>query len=332
MMENTCHFGMNKEGVLKKNIKYKKEEIVKNKIFVLLITVCLSVTFIACGEQESGNQEEINLTNVAVDAPKDEVGNMPQSSNIVQCGEEYNAGDLSYNIIQVEVKNGVLRINMEVFNNSSEDINFSPMDTLTVFNDNNEECSWNMMVGKLGGLITPNNKIVGETGFDIDTMETDNYVLHIGESFEFKPAIEIASGDIGMEFAKIFEGSGLDSEYTIGVPVESEGFDMLITGASVKPSNKEGQEIVLIDLSMTNNDTESHALGFEISGVYADSGTALNTAHNDWTFRNYDIESDETAIGIVSYYCDAGEKDFYMTVKPDINDFSRQEIITFSVQ
>ncbi|WP_461205994.1 hypothetical protein [Clostridium sp. DL1XJH146] len=316
------------------------------KLFrIVAIVIILSFSVLGCAAKEEAieknndnkesimNSEELNATDELEEAVKeieDKEEDTLKNSDIVKCGEEYNAGDLSFNIIEAKIENKVLIISMEVFNNSGEDINFSPMDRLTVFNENGEECSWNMMVGKLGGLITPNNKIVGETGFDIADMETDNYVLHIGESFEFKPAIEISSSDIGKAFTEIFEGGDLESEYTIGVPVESEGFDMLITKASVKPSDKEGQEIVLIELSMTNNDTESHALAFEIGGVYTASGTELKAAYNDWTFRNYDIESSETATGIVSYYCDAGNKDFYMVVKPDVNDFSRQEIITFS--
>jgi len=320
----------------------------KNKILIITIIAVLVFVVSGCGAKEEaieGNNDSNGIeasseelskaadeVKEAVKEIEDKVETEAQSANTVKCGQEYNAGDLSYNIMSANIKNGVLRLNIEVFNNSSEDINFSPMDRLTVYNDNNEECSWNMMVGKLGGLITPNNKIAGETGFDIGDMETEDYVLHIGESYEFKPSIEIAGSDMGIEFGEIFEGGGIESDYTIGVTVESEGFDMLIAGASLKLSDKEGQEIILIELSMTNNDAEPHALGFEIGGVYTDSGTKLNTAVNDWTFRNYDVDSGETATGIVSYYCDAGEKDFYMVVKPDIKDFGRQEIITFSVE
>ena len=317
----------------------------KKKILIITMVAILAFAVSGCGAKEEAieemDAEELEEAIEEIDAEEseeavkeieDKAEKTSQNSNTVKCGEEYNAGDLSYNIISAKVENGVLRLDMEVFNNSGDDINFSPMDRLTVFDGNKEECSWNMMVGKLGGLITPNNKISGETGFDLEAEETDNYVLHIGESFEYEPAIEIASGDMGIDFGEIFEGSGMESDYTVGVKVESEGFDMLITGASVKSSDKEGKEIILIELSMTNNDSEEHPLGFEILGVYTASGTALTSAYKDWTFRNYGIESGETATGIISYSCDAGEKDFYMLVKPDIKDFGRQEIITFSVE
>jgi len=313
-----------------------KEGVVKKKLLIITMILILVFSFSACGSKEEANEEvneETVVEKIEEAIPSEAAGEAEekkQSSKIVKPGKEYNAGDLSYNIIGLEVKNGVLRINMEIFNNSDEDINFSPMDRLAVFNDNGEECSWNMMIGKLGGLITPNNKIVGETGFDIGSLETDNYMLHIGESFEYKPAIEISSDDIGVAFAEIFEESDIESEYTIGTAVESERFDMLVNGVSIKPSDKEGQEIVLIDLSITNNHSEEQALGFEIAGVYTASGEKLKSAYNDWTFRNYPIDSGETATGIVSYYCEEGKRDFYMVVSPDINDFGRKEIIRFS--
>lgn len=322
----------------------KKKTLLVASVIIVIFVIAIYAMNNQRSEEvgESVTKEEKNFKKTVENVDEDEdkninegvVENKQKKTALVSCGEEYNAGKLSYNILSAKIENGVLRLKMEVFNNSAEEIDYTPFSALTVFNDNDDECSWDMTIGKLNGQIMPNSKIVGEAGFDIQDLETANYILHIGESFEYIPAIKITNKDIARdaEYDELFKNSSIASEYVIGVPVKSAGFDMLISGVSKKPSKKEGEDILLIDLSITNNDSEERTLGFEIKGVYTENGDKLSTEYSQWTFRNYGIEGGETATGVVSYSYNAGETNFYMVVAPDIKDFSRNERITFSVE
>lgn len=289
---------------------------------ILMIGMLVSIILVGCSSDEATTpKDETENTNTKVEA-----------KTAVKVGEVYKAGDLSYNIIGLEIKNDILRVNMEVYNNTDDDINFTPMTTLALVNEDGEECDWNIMVGKLSGTIMANNKIMGEVGFNIKDLETDNYVLNIGEDFELEKAIEISKDDIGKEFKEVFTNSEITSKYTVGDKIKSEGFDVLINKVSKKPSTKDGQDILLIDMSLTNNAKEERTLTFEIKGVYTSDGTKLSAEYNEWTFRNYGIETNETATGIISYYFEEGKTDFYIEVAPNISNFNDTETITFSVE
>ncbi len=310
----------------------------KNYVKILIIML-LTISLMSCNANAKTNESE-NVTPIQETETQTEISTTDSESvvapsvslDLLQCGEAYKASNLSYNVIGVKIENNVLRLNLEVYNHSDENIEFTPMDTLTVYDEKNEECSWNMMIGRLNGPITPENKIMGEVGFDLEDRESSKYVLHIGKSFEYEPAIEITNDDVGMVFSEVFESSGIKSEYSIGIPVKSDIFDILIQGASLKESDKDGKDVLLVDLSITNNDSEFRTLGFEISGLYTAEGEELATAVLDWTFPNYGLESKETQTGIMSYYCESGKTDFYMVVKPDINNFDRSETIVFSAE
>jgi|GEM_PF-982610 len=305
--------------------------------FKVMLVLFLVVSLISCGGNNTSNedQNELIASNNQVEA-KDNVSskktneNNSVKSDLVKCGQVYESDNLSFNVLETSVENNILRLKLEVYNHSNEDVNFGPMDTLTVYDDNNKECSWNMMIGDLNGVITPQNKIMGDVGFDIEDTDADSFVLHIGSSFEYKPAIEINSSDIGQSFSEAFESSGVKSEYGIGDKVESDQFDMTILGASTIKSEKEGKDILLIHLSIKNNDSESRSLSLELDGVFTADGQALTTEVNEWTFPNWSIDSGDTAEGIVSYYCESGETDFYMTVKPNLRDYTHSETIVFT--
>lgn len=314
------------------------------KKLTVLFLICIFVFAIAgCSKDDSTDTSKksgqiVETEEDSKPAQEDKISDAkPQAGgNLVSCGNEYNAGNLSFNVYGVSIREDGdekhLVLNVEIFNNSSEDIEFNPMMTLALFNENDEECSWNVMIGKLSGVITANNKIKGDVAFEITGIETDSYILNIGDNFEYKKAIEITSSDIDMTYPEIFEGSGVDSEYNIGIPVTSDVFDMMVSEASIIPSDKEGKEILLINLSITNNDSESRALSFEIAGVFTSEGEKLDTEVTEWTFTRNNIESGDTQTGIVSYYVEEGIRDFYMTVKPDITDFSNSSNIVFSVE
>lgn len=309
------------------------------KVLLLFTILLLILSLAACGKEEpleASEQVSVKEDTVSEETQKAITNNnIANKVQLIQCGEEYKDLDLSYNVYSVnlredgEIKHIVLDI--EVFNHSSEDVDFNPMMRLALYNKNGLECNWNMMIGKLSGVISPNNKIKGEVAYEITGMESDVYILHIGNDFELKDAISISDSDIDQVYPEIFEVSGVKSEFSIGQAVESPIFDMVITGASIMETDKEGKEILLINLSMKNNDSEAHSLGFEIVGVYTSQGESLATESAQWSFTKWPIESQETETGIVSYYIPEDSRDFYMTVKPNIKEFKNTSNIVFSV-
>ena len=253
-------------------------------------------------------------------------------------GEVFRNGDLCYNVIGVRT-NGYddgteyLIVKLEVYNDGSGNVNYSTFDTLTVYGGT-EEYSLDIFASvdvDLSGTITPGNKIMGEAAFDITDSDSDDYVLYIGSGFEYSPAISISADDIGKTFAEAFESSGVESEYTTGVPVESEQLTILLNSATIIPSDKDGLEILLLDLDVTNNESEStnFMLGINFDGVYTADGVKLDEAVNDWTLRS-DMSAGETINGIASFYVDEGTKDFYMTVTPNLHDYTNTENIVFT--
>ncbi len=305
------------------------------KIVMWLGVLMLMLSCMGCTQDEVKKVGQ-TLTEKGGEYVEQVVAQGVSGTNLTACGDAYNAQNLSYNVYGVQLREDGntkhLVLSMEVLNNSDKDISFSPMMRLELLNANGEECSWNMMIGKLDGVITPNNKLKGDVAFDVTDIETSDYTLSIGNDFELNQAIAITSEDIGKTYPEIFETSGVVSEFTVGVPVLSERFDMEITEVDRKPSDKEGLDILLITLSMTNNASEASALGFEIDGVYTAEGEELNTAVNEWTFTNWPIESNTTETGIVSYYVPEAINDFYMTVRPNISDFNNLNNIVFSVE
>jgi len=288
--------------------------------------------------QEISVQEDNKDNEPKLEEPKLE-DSKPQTMK--QCDEIFEDRQLSYHILGVRTEDFSdgsknLIINLEVLNHSSEEIDFSPFDRLTVKNAQDEEFIVNLMARvdtQLLGTIMPDNKIMGEVAFDITDSKKDDYDLYVGEMFEYDPAIHITSEDIGTENEEKFESSGVVSDYTIGVPVESEELTILVNSATVINSDKEGKEILLIDLDVTNNASESLNFGgFYLGGVYTADGVKLDMAVNNWTMPNYDVESGTTNTGIISYYIEEGIRSFYMTVTPDMNAFGTKENIVFDAK
>ncbi len=321
----------------------------------LIIVGCLLMTalFTACQKEdnfdEKGGAQEEKVQEVSVQEDnKDNEPNIKDSNikdsnpqTLKQCDEVFEDGQLRYHILGIRTEDisddsKNLIINLEVLNHSSEEIDFSPFDRLTVKNAQDEEFGVNLMARvhtKLSGRIMPDNKIMGEVAFDITGSEKDDYDLYIGEMYEYDPAIHITSEDIGTENEEKFESSGDVGDYTIGVPVESEELTILVNSATVIDSEKEGKEILLIELDVTNNDTEPLNFGgFYLNGVYTVDGVKLDTEVNNWTFPNYNVESGMTNTGIISYYVEEGIRSFYMTVTPDLDAFGTKENIVFDAK
>jgi hypothetical protein len=320
------------------------------KKYFLLVLVCIGM-IIAFSGCNNDNQE---VEKVTKDSEKDLVeeethiddsitvtskdkDDSTKASGLIKCGEVYHDKHLSYSVIGVRINEynsdtKSLILKLEVYNHSDDDINYSTLDTLALFNEANVECSldiWADVNGNLGGTITPENKIIGEVAFDITDNESSNYCLHIGEWYEYVPAIEVSTNDIDMIFAEQFEATGVNSEYVIGVPVKSSQLDILVNNATIVSSNKEGLDVLLIDLSVTNNDSDDVYFtgGINLNGVYTSNGEQLEVSVNEWTFPNDSIKSHETTTGVISYYIAKGESDFYMTVTPNLDNFNNKENI-----
>lgn len=310
----------------------------KNKLVLFLVIITLAVTLISCSSEEgetSNNTSSEKLQDTKTNEAKS------QAIGLIKCGEVYKGKELSYNIIGVRTKeysDGVknLILKLEVFNHSNKDINYTSLNRLTVFDTDNTEYTVNLLADvetDLNGNITPNNKIMGEVAFEITDSNSENYTLHVGNNFEYSPAIEITSNDIDKIFEEQFEESGVTSDYTIGVPVESEQLTVLLKDVTVKPSDKEGKEILLCDLDVTNNtsETKNFMLGINFHGVYTANGVKLDEEVNSYTLQTT-IEANGTVNGIASFYIEEGQKDFYMTVTPNLKDFSNKRNIVFTVE
>lgn len=311
----------------------------KHKLMLLFMILILGTTMIGCSSQEDTLEEGTEQVEKQEDAQPG--GGGIQKFDLKKCGEVYEGEELSYNVIGVRTKeysDGVknLILKFEVFNHSNEDVNFSAFDRLAIFDKNDVEYSLNLLADvetDLTGTITPENKIMGETAFEITDSNKEEFVLHIGSSFEYEPAIEITKSDMGQTFSEQFATSGLKSEYTTGVPIESEQLTILLKKADIKASDKEGKEILLCELDITNNtkETQNFMLGINFNGVYTADGVRLNEAVNDYTLQS-SMEASQTINGIASFYIEQGQKDFYMTVTPDLNEFGNKKNIVFRVE
>ncbi len=307
------------------------------KFIWIVLSIMLIMSFSACSKDKSEQSEE----SIVVHSEEDESENSNEEevTSDEKLGTSYSDGQLKYNLLGSKIEEQgdykYLIVELEVYNDGNEDIKFSAFDRLTLYGGN-EEYSLDLFVSldaNLEGSITPGNKIMGEVGFDITDSSDDNYVLHIGENFEYKPAIQIGADEIGATFEQQFESSGVESEYAIGVPVESEQLNILLKSATVIPSDKEGKEVLLLDLDITNNDSESATfmLGLNFNGVYTSEGVKMDSEATEWTLQST-VESGETASGIASFYIEEGTRDFYMTVTPDLDSFSETKNIVFTAE
>ena len=322
------------------------------KILSLGLLIVLLFGLIGCGKSEENvSKDEVENLNEEIEQlleiegaeeVKAEESRNKSVGNLKACGEVYEDSNLSYSVIGIrenEYNNGVkyLLLKLEVYNHSNEDVNFTPMDRFALLNNKNDECSLDLLAevdGALNGLITSENKIMGEVAFEITDDETEDYVLQIGKSFEYKDAIKIQNSDIGAIYKENFESSGIESEYLIGVPLESDQLTILVKEAKIEASDKEGKELLLLDVSVKNNDSEaiSFMAGINLNGVYTASGNKLDSSVNEWTFPNDYIESGETAEGILSYYVTDKERDFYMTVTPNLDNYSDKKNIVLNIK
>lgn len=314
----------------------------KKTVVLCLILFILIATMAGCGSEKpvdsAANGESSGDSTQSAQSPESD---STSNSGLVSCEAVYKGAELSYHVLGVRTKeytDGVknLILKLEVLNHSNSEISFSGFDRLTVFGSDKTEYMINLMAdveASLSGKILPDKKIMGEVAFEITDSNDDNYILHVGKSFEYDPAIEIHSSDINLTFAEKFESSDMVSEYTIGVPVESEQLTILLKNATTKPSDHESEEMLLCELDITNNTNESQSfmLGFNLLGAYTSDGQKLENEVNDYTLPTM-VEPNETINGIIPFSCESGKRAFYITVIPNLKEFKNAVNIVFTAE
>ncbi len=313
----------------------------KRGFWTLGVAALLTVAAVGCGKDaEAALEPKAPPVAVGVDEDAEETDDRDVTGvATVSCGTVYEDDALLYNVFGLRTKTyddgtEYLLIQLEVYNHSSAPVNYSPMGRLDVVNGEGDYCSLAPLAavdGDLGGTIAPENKLMGEVAFDITGAASDRYTLHVGEGYDLVPAIDIVAADFDKTFETVFESKGIDSAYTIGVPVESKQLTITLNGAEVDVQDR---EILLLDIAVANNsDAPVNFMGgINLNGVYTEAGEQLEVAVNPWTFPNDAVAAGETATGILAYYIEGGERAFYMTVTPDLNAFSEKAMIVFETE
>lgn len=310
------------------------------RIFIILLI--LTIVLSGCGSKSSSSDEinEIadNIENQSTAEPQTAMSDKAQLST---CGDVYSTGVLSYNIIGVQrndYSDGIsyLLLNLELYNETDQDMTYSALDRLALYGDSGQEYPLDLLADVetgLGSQILAKNKMIGDVAFDITDSTDDVYILNIGKSFEYKPAIQVTVDQIGQTYAEQFESKAIQSEYTIGVPVESEQLTILLKGVSIEDSNKEGMDQLNCELCVTNNtaETQNFMLGINLKNAYTADGQTLDSRGAKITLPTL-VEPGETISGIIPYYIPKGETAFYITTIPDLNDYSHSVNIAFEVQ
>lgn len=330
------------------------------KVGIIIFCLLTILLFAACNkESKSVNEEKSDLEINKIEASSNEAKDKENSnkavielSSAVKCGEVYASGDLKYNIVAVrtnEYGDGTkfLISKLEVYNDGNEDINLVVMERFKLVDSNNAECMLDIFAkteGMLGGKIRPGNKIMGEVAFNISESSGEEFILQIGEFYDnYKEAIEISKSDVDKTFQEAFENSGIESEYTLGSPVESSHFTITAKTAKVtkrlvfdngaKPVESEaGKEFLVVDFTVKNNKNEAQSFlsGFFIEG-FSQNGTVLK-ARSAFNTMPTTIESGEEVNGIIVWNCEEGEKNFYLSIRPDIYKRQDEYVVAFEAE
>ncbi|MBN2898042.1 MAG: DUF4352 domain-containing protein [Clostridia bacterium] len=309
--------------------------------FLMILVIALA----GCGGDataEATQEVEEAVSSVLPEVQESQAPAVIKDSGLVKCGEIYRDQELSYNILGVRTTayddgSKYLLLKMEVYNPTDEAVNFTPFDRFELLNDKNYECGLDIFTsvdGKLEGNIMSEHKILGEVAFDITNTAAEKYTLRIGKGFEYKSAIEIDYSNMDKSFPEQFENSDKGSEYTLGVPVTSDQLTIVVDDAKIEGSDKPGKEVLLIDISVSNSDSESinFMAGLNLNGVYNAEGEKLEMAVGSWTFPNDAVDSGATLSGTISYYVENGARAFYVTVTPDLDDYGTKVNIMFDVE
>jgi len=315
----------------------------KKNILIILLVIALSIFAFGCSDKD----EEVNEDTKNNDTEESE------TVSSVGCGEIFNQDDMSYSVIGARIENidevEYLVLKMEAFNKGSENYSFSSLLNVGLVDSKGNEAYLEVMFSAyeeelLDGIILGGgNKIVGELAFDISETESDDYILQLGDMMGLTDAIKITSDDIGKTYDELFESAGVSGEYTVGDTMEFEDVSITFDGVRTVSKNtydsnydEDGMGLLVLDMTMINNSADS--LEFTsvgdfstIRNVCSADGTELEYEDFSYTARN-GVEPGETKSETFGLYYNENDKDFYLTINPDMSERENLTIVTFSIE
>lgn len=319
------------------------------KIWILLISILLigcnnvvenNVSNDALVEQGAIEQEaEENDTVDTSTAKKDKGQNVDTT---------YKDGDLEYHITHVKSHSDdmgdYIVLGLEIYNDGSDSITFSTMQSLMLTDGNGDEALESMMVSTEGNLdITILSKGVasGEIAFEL-TGDDPNYLLSIGEMFaDYKPALTFTSDDIGLVQEPVFQAQQVVSDYTINDPLVSDYLNVIVTKAVKTPAIEYGgrlfeadedQAYIVVYYDIINPDAESKSFMYSMNiEAFSANSMPLDTDHGASNLYS-SISGDETISGFVTYIAQDVDLDFYLMIQPDLGDMDKKYIVTFTAE
>lgn len=331
----------------------------KSRLLKILVLMSIAISIIGCSNQtEKATVQEIATETTKVVSEMSEFAQdmaeaekLPEG-DVVACGEAYTQGDMKYSVIGARLDevegHKYLVLKMEAYNDSAENYNFSALMNLGMVDSKGEEGYLDIMyphyeVDLLDGNILSDNKIIGEAAFDITEIQSDVYILQIGKMMEFRDAIKVTGSDIDKTYNAVFENSGVKSDFTVGDTIEFEGVTITFDGVRIEPVNtynsnydKAGMGLLVLDMTMVNHSDE--AIEFTSVGMFstirqvcATDGTELE--YEDYSYENrFPVEAEETRSETFGLYYRESNKDFYMTINPNVNEREKVTLVTFSLE
>ncbi len=238
-----------------------------------ILVLAMAIIFVLAGFSACGNtnttrtptaraQEAAGAAQSADEPESDAVASGESNSGLLPCGEVFTYGDLQYHVLRVKDETTgdgerFLLVKMEVFNNGSNDVNFSSLLSFELTDKSGRvtyaPSPFARTEGNLDGTLLGNGRLVGEVAIELGDSTDKEFVMNIAQNFEYKPAWQITENDIGMTFAEVFESVAPKSEYTVGIPLETENLTVLLKSVSWEESDKEGLSVLLCEMELRNN-------------------------------------------------------------------------------
>lgn len=305
----------------------------KTCLLFWLVAILLTGCGIARRSEEAQNIVENYFGEVEI--TKDEV--IPLASGVeefLKPGEIFVSDSLMIRVLSIEEDKNLqhLLFEMEIFNEGDKSIEFNQERHLKIFEEVDaagavyRTVEKNIPPKRLSGIIQSGNRISGVAAFPMPSMTDNRIYLAVGEDESpVDVAFEITRGDLGSVFDPIFKNGQILTGYTVGTTVESDMLDVTINDVTYQ-TDDEGVQIARCLVTVVNN-TDVSALfleGFTLPYVHDAQGNALAVISGSITLPKI-IEADQEATGIVPVILDTGERDFYVTVRPDekkINDMA----------
>ncbi len=153
----------------------------------------------------------------------------------------------------------------------------------------------------------------------------------MAELEEVATEMESALDGEGLADIEAEQSGPLQDAAAMGDVVDSEQLSVQLHSATIQPCDKEGLEILTMDVTVTNHTSEIQyfMLGLNLDGVFTSDGESLECAVNDYDF-SADVPENVEKHGVLAFYVEEGQQDFYMRFAPDLNHFSDRRDIAFT--